>query len=76
MVVGEGVRLTAAGIVLGMGLAWGLGRLLAALLVDVEPFDPATSAGVAALFLAAAAAASFLPANRAAAVPPQESLRE
>jgi len=45
------------------------------MLVGVEPFDAATFAGVALLMLAGAAAACFVPARRATAVSPLDTLR-
>lgn len=60
---------------IGVPLALGLTSLLRGLLVGVSPADPTTYAGVAAIFLAVVAAASFLPARRASAVEPVEALR-
>jgi ABC-type lipoprotein release transport system permease subunit len=50
-------------------------RVLASLLFEVSPVDPATYVAVAAGLLAAAAAASYLPAHRASTVDPVEALR-
>lgn len=74
-VVREGVTITAAGVLLGLaGVLLGA-RALAPLLYELEPTDPATLAAAAAAFLGIAAAASFLPAQRATHVNPVEVLR-
>jgi putative ABC transport system permease protein len=75
MVVGQGVRLSLAGIGLGMFAAFGLTRLIAKMLYDVSPSDPATFAGISILFLSIALLASYLPARRATRVDPVEALR-
>lgn len=64
-----------AGIVLGLLASLAAGRLIRQFLYGVEPFDPAVALLVTVLFLAAAAAAAFLPARRAASVDPIETLR-
>jgi ABC-type lipoprotein release transport system permease subunit len=46
------------------------------LLVDVRPTDPVTFGAIAVLFLVVAAAASWVPARRAARLDPAEALRE
>ena len=48
---------------------------MSALLFNISPVDPLTYAAVAAGLLAAAAAASYLPAHRASTVGPTEALR-
>ena len=75
LVVGQGLALSAAGIALGIAAALALTRALATMLVGVRPADPATFAAVGALFFALAAAASGLPARRAARLDPTASLR-
>jgi ABC-type lipoprotein release transport system permease subunit len=52
------------------------GRVLASQLYAVRPADPLTYAGVAAVLVAVAAAASWGPARRASRVEPLEALRE
>jgi predicted permease len=66
LIVGEGVRLAAIGIGIGLLLALGVGRLMSSLLFGISGFDPVSFAAVAALFVGVAAVASLLPARRAA----------
>ncbi len=75
MVLAQGLRLTAMGLALGAVLALVAGRLLRSQLFGLSPADPATF-GVLALFLGGvAAAASLIPARRAARVDPLVALR-
>ncbi len=75
MVLGQGVRAAAIGVLLGGVGAWALGRGIQALLYEVEPADPLVFAVVAVVLVAVAAAAAWLPARRAAAVDPMVALR-
>lgn len=75
MLVGQGMRLAAVGVGIGLVGALLLAHLMAALLFGVEARDPLTYAGVAGVLIAVAAAASFLPARRAARIAPTEALR-
>jgi predicted permease len=70
LVLGHGLRLTAVGIVVGSLLALGVGRLLASQLFGLNPADPLTFGSLILLLAAVAAAASILPARRAARVEP------
>ena len=70
-----GVALAAVGCALGCLLAWGEARFLRHLIWGVTPTDPATFAGVAALFLLVAALASLLPAWRITRLNPGDTLR-
>lgn len=65
----------AAGIVVGMGGAVAVARVIADLLFGVAPHDPVILATAAAILLAFAAAANWFPARRAARVDPMRSLR-
>jgi putative ABC transport system permease protein len=76
LVIGQGLRLTALGVAIGLAAALGLGRLLARLFFGVQPVEPATLAAVAALLMAVALAACYLPARRATRVDPLVVLRE
>jgi predicted permease len=75
IIVHEGVLLTAAGVVLGFGVAAGATRWIRALLYGVSPLDPATFAVVAMFVSAAALATSVVSAHRAARIEPVELLR-
>lgn len=75
MFVSRGLILSGAGISLGVGAAAGLTRLMSSLLFGVKPVDGATFAAAAGVLVIAALAASYLPARRAAAVDPVETLR-
>jgi putative ABC transport system permease protein len=75
LLVGEGARLTLAGVAIGLSAAWGLTRLLSTLLVAVTPTDPATFAAVAVLLALASLLAAYLPARKAAAIDPVTALR-
>ena len=76
LVLGRGVTATVLGCALGVALALGTGRLLGSLLYQVSPFDPLTFVLVPTVLLAAAIAASTIPARRAARVSPTAMLRE
>jgi ABC-type antimicrobial peptide transport system permease subunit len=75
-VMGEGVRIVAIGIALGIALALTAGRLVSSLLYGVEPSDPAVLLLVTASLLLVAMLAALLPAWRAARVDPVTALRE
>jgi putative ABC transport system permease protein len=75
MVVRHGVLLAAVGVALGLITAAALTRVLSSLLFEVSPVDSATYCAVSAGLLAAAAAASYIPARRASLVNPIEALR-
>jgi ABC-type antimicrobial peptide transport system permease subunit len=74
-VVLRGLRLAGVGALIGAVAAWASSRLLASRLYGVEPGDPATLLGAAAVLMLTAALASWLPARRAAATDPMETLR-
>jgi putative ABC transport system permease protein len=75
MVVGEGLRLAMGGVAAGIVIAFAATRWLDALLFEVRPHDPITFAGIAALLLAVAAIACYVPARRAARIDPLAALR-
>ena len=75
LVVGEGLRLSVAGILAGVAGALAVTRVMASMLVGVEPTDPATFAAIAVLFVVVAAAASWVPAQRASRLDPMEAIR-
>jgi putative ABC transport system permease protein len=75
MFVGYGLRLAAIGIACGLVAAVTLGRVMASLLFETSPLDPATYAGVCLSLAAAAMLASYLPALKATTVNPVTALR-
>jgi putative ABC transport system permease protein len=75
LVTAEGLRLTAAGIAMGLLAAAAATRLLSALLFEMQPLDLPTFAGSAVLIAAVALAASLLPAARASRIDPSVALR-
>jgi putative ABC transport system permease protein len=75
MVLGQGLRLAVAGVVIGAAMA-GIGsRLIKGMLFEVEPADPGTYVAVAGAVLGVAMLASYLPARRATRVDPIRALR-
>ena len=76
LIVGQGLRLSAIGIVIGGVSAFVLTGALRSMLVGVTPNDPLTFVAIVVLFVAIAAAASWIPARRAAALDPTLALRE
>ena len=75
MIMKQGARMIAAGLVLGTAGALALGRVLASQIPEVAAADPLVLAGAALTLTVAALAASWLPARRAARVDPIEALR-
>ncbi len=73
--VAQSARMAALGILLGLAAALLATRALRSLLFDVSATDPLTLSAVAALLLAVALLASWLPARRAARVDPARALR-
>jgi predicted permease len=74
MVVGEGARVTAAGLLLGIGGAYLLTRVLESFLYGVGTRDPLTFTVAALLVALAALAGSYAPARRASRVDPKAAL--
>jgi ABC-type antimicrobial peptide transport system permease subunit len=74
LVLSDGLRSVAAGLVLGIVAAWGLGRAVQAYLFGVTPADPVSYAAAVALLVSAALVATLVPARRAARVPPVVAL--
>jgi len=76
MIVGRAIALAAAGAVLGIAASVAAGRVIQNQLFGVGILDPVTLGVVVAVLIGSAAAASFLPARRAAALDPATALRE
>jgi putative ABC transport system permease protein len=75
MVFAQGMRPLAIGVVLGLGAAFGVTRVLSFLLTGVSPTDPLTFTLVVTVLLAASAAGCAIPARRAMRVDPAVALR-
>jgi putative ABC transport system permease protein len=75
LVIGGGMRLTLAGLGLGLLAAIAPTRVMAGLLYDIKPNDPITYIGISVLLLVIAFLACWLPARRATRVDPIQSLR-
>jgi putative ABC transport system permease protein len=75
LVLGQGMRLVAIGLGLGLVGAWLLSRVLASQLYGITRQDPLTYLTVAGLLALVALTASWLPARRATQVDPMLSLR-
>lgn len=76
MVLGQGAKLTAVGLVAGLVASLALTRFLQAQLFNVKPTDPGTIAAVVAFIAVVAATACYLPASRATRVDPMVVLRD
>ncbi len=76
LVVGYGLRLSAAGVAVGLVGAFLATRIMKTMLVGVKPEDPTTFAAMALVFAVIAGAASWLPARRAARLDPTVALRD
>ena len=76
LVIGQGMRLSVLGIVLGIVAAIALTRVMASLLVGVTATDPATYVTMAVAFTVVAIFAAWIPARRAAALNPNVALRD
>ena len=76
LVLGEGLGLTAAGLVLGLAVSLAATRLMSSLLFGVSATDPVTFGGAVAVLAATALLASFLPARRGMRLSPVRALRD
>jgi putative ABC transport system permease protein len=76
MVIGQGVKMSVAGIVVGLIASLAVTRVMRSLLVGVAPTDPLTFVAVAVLFFAIAVLACWLPARRAAGLDPAKALKD
>jgi putative ABC transport system permease protein len=75
MVVWQGMRLALVGVVIGVGAAFGLTKLVASLLYGVKQWDPVVFVSVPVVLSLVALLAVWLPAQRASKLNPMEALR-
>jgi predicted permease len=75
MVIGRGLAVASAGLIIGLPLSYLAARSFTHLLYGVRPFEPLVVAGIAAVVLSVAALSAYLPARRAARVDPLVALR-
>ena len=76
LVLGQGLRLTGLGILIGVVGTIGASRAIAGLLYEVSATDPTTLVAIAAVFALVGGVASYLPTRRATRVDPTVALRE
>lgn len=74
-VLRQGLLMVGLGVVIGAALAAGLTRVMANILVGVQPMDPLTFGGASLLLLGISVLASYVPARRATRVDPMVALR-
>jgi predicted permease len=75
LVIGQGMRLAGMGAACGLAVALLVSRMLRSQLFQMSPFDPLTFVATALVLIAAALAASYIPAYRATRVDPIDALR-
>jgi putative ABC transport system permease protein len=75
LVVWQGMQLTIAGVIVGVGAAFGLTRLIASLLFGVKSWDPIVFVTVPVILAVVALLAVWLPATRASRLDPMAALR-
>jgi predicted permease len=76
LMIGEGMKLSGAGLVIGLVGAVALTRVMSSMLVGVSPTDPMTYGIILLLFIAIAILACLVPARRAASLDPATAIRQ
>ena len=76
LVLGEGLRFSAVGMLLGLLIAFSLTNVIRSMLVSVTPTDPLTFAAISVLFLVVVVTSALIPALRAARVDPVVAIRQ
>ena len=76
MVLRDSFRMIGVGIVIGLPVAYGLGRVLESTLFELSALDPLTTVSALAALLLVSFAAAWFPAQRAARIDPINALRE
>jgi putative ABC transport system permease protein len=76
LIIGQGLRLTAAGIAVGLAASFGLARLVASQLYGLSPTDPLTFCGVSVVLVLVMLTACLVPARRATRIDPVVALRD
>jgi ABC-type antimicrobial peptide transport system permease subunit len=75
LILSQGMRLVALGLVLGLAGSAAGARLLTSLLYEIEPLNPLVFGGVTVLFAVVAVFACLLPSLRASRIDPLVALR-
>jgi ABC-type antimicrobial peptide transport system permease subunit len=75
LVVGHGMALVVAGLVIGLLASFGLTRFLSSLLFNISPTDPLTFALISILLGGVALFACYLPARRATRIDPLSAMK-
>jgi len=76
MIAWQGFLVTSIGVAIGLAGAYVLSRLMSSLLFEINPVDPLTYGGLAAILSGIAVLAAYLPARRATRIDPAIVLRE
>jgi ABC-type antimicrobial peptide transport system permease subunit len=75
LIMGSGLRLVAAGVLIGLALSAAGARLLGSFLFGVSTYDPLTFVAVPLVLVTVGALAAYLPARRATRVDPTVALK-
>jgi putative ABC transport system permease protein len=76
LILRQGIVVIAAGLAVGLPLAYAAGRLISGFLYQVKPLDPWTYVAVALVLPAIGLVAALIPARRAASIQPMQALRD